>query len=255
MRLLAHQTRFELLAFLRNRQAPFFTAALPVIFLVIFVSVFGGNRVGPEHIEASSFYVPGIAALAIISAAFANLAIGVTAQRELGILKRRRAAPVPRWTLVVARAVGALLVAVAVVALVLAVGAVAFDVRPAAAGLPAIAAAAIVGSIAFACLGYALSTFIGSAEAAQPVVLAVTLPLYFISGVFIPSLRLPTGLQRIAEAFPVEHLVEALHAGFPAGGGAASVAWTDLAVVAAWGLAGFAIAVRRFSWAPAGQPA
>ena len=35
--LVLHQTRYELLGFLRNRQARFFTLVLPLLFLVIFV--------------------------------------------------------------------------------------------------------------------------------------------------------------------------------------------------------------------------
>ena len=43
----AHEFRYDLRAFLRNRQSRFFTLALPVLFLVIFASVFGGsNRTG-----------------------------------------------------------------------------------------------------------------------------------------------------------------------------------------------------------------
>ena len=38
-----HQFRYDLRALLRNRQAQFFTLALPVMFLVIFASVFGGH--------------------------------------------------------------------------------------------------------------------------------------------------------------------------------------------------------------------
>ena len=43
IRLTLHQSRYDLLAFVRNRQAQFFTLALPVLFLVIFASVFGGS--------------------------------------------------------------------------------------------------------------------------------------------------------------------------------------------------------------------
>ena len=38
-----HQSSYDLRAFLRNRQSQFFTLALPVLFLVIFASVFGGG--------------------------------------------------------------------------------------------------------------------------------------------------------------------------------------------------------------------
>src|SRR5580658_767461 len=97
IRLLAHQTRYELLTFARNRQGRFFTVALPLIFLVIFVSVFGNQLIGPHHIKTSTYYVPGIAALAVLTASFSNLVISITAQRQMGVLKRRRATPVPAW--------------------------------------------------------------------------------------------------------------------------------------------------------------
>ena len=93
--LVFHQSRYDLLAFLRNRQGRFFTLILPILFLVIFVSVFGNHRIGPNGVKASTYYVPGISALAVIAGSFVNLVISITAQRESGVLKRRRATPVP----------------------------------------------------------------------------------------------------------------------------------------------------------------
>jgi ABC-2 type transport system permease protein len=247
--LLAHQTRYDLLTLARNRQGRFFTLALPVIFLVIFVSVFGNELLGPEHIKASTYYVPGIAALAVLSASFSNLVISITAQRELGVLKRRRATPVPAWVLVGSRALSALVVSALVTAVVIAVGSLGYGVHVAPGGLGALALSVAVGSLALACLGYAASSLIGSADAAQPATLAMTLPLSFISGVYIPSIRLPSGLQQIAEVFPLQHLVVAMNRGFLPGAG--GVAWGDLAIVTVWGAAGLALALRRFRWTPA----
>ena len=69
-----HQFHYDLRAFFRNRQARFFTLALPVLFLVIFASVFTGTtKVAGGSIGTSVYYVPGIITLAIISAAFGNL--------------------------------------------------------------------------------------------------------------------------------------------------------------------------------------
>jgi ABC-2 type transport system permease protein len=250
---LAHQTRYELLTFVRNRQARFFTVLLPVIFLVIFVSVFGNERLGPEHLEASTYYVPGIAALAVLSASFSNLVIWITAERELGVLKRRRATPVPAIVLIGARAVTALLTSLVVTGIVIAIGAGAYGVHVAGSELGALALSVAVGSLALACLGYAVSSAIRSADAAQPTVLALTLPLSFISGVYIPSLRLPTTLRHIAEVFPLQHLVAAMEKGFlPHSSG---VAWADLGAVAAWGLAGLVFALSRFRWVPASAAA
>ena len=59
--------------------------------------------VGPGPMKASAYYVPGIAALGVIAASFVNLVISITAQREGGILKRRRATPVPARVLVAGR--------------------------------------------------------------------------------------------------------------------------------------------------------
>ncbi|GEM_PF-1366453 len=60
--------------FVRNRRPRFFTLALPVLFLVIFASVFTGTtKVAGGSIDTSLYYIPGIITLAIISAASGNL--------------------------------------------------------------------------------------------------------------------------------------------------------------------------------------
>jgi len=253
IRLVLHQTRYDLLTFARNRQARFFTVLLPVIFLVIFVSVFGNQLVGPEHIKASTYYVPGIAALAVVSASFSNLVIAITAQRELGVLKRRRATPAPAAVIIAGRALTSLVVSVAVTAVVIAIGSIAYGVHVAPGALATLALSVAVGSLVLACLGYAVSSAIGWADAAQPAVLALTLPLSFISGVYIPSVQLPSALQHVAQAFPLQHLVTALGRGFLPG--THGVAWGDLAILAAWGAAGLIAALARFRWTPAATKA
>lgn len=93
------------MAFFRNGQARFFTLALPVAFLLIFATVFSDKTVPLPGgvIHTSVYYVPSIIALGIIQAAVSNLAISVTAQRENGILKRRRATPVSAGVLITDR--------------------------------------------------------------------------------------------------------------------------------------------------------
>src|SRR5436853_4559172 len=129
IRLVLHQARYDLLAFLRNRQSRFFTLVLPVIFLVIFVSVFGNNKVGPQNVKASTYYVPGLAALGIIAGSFVNLVISITAQREAGVLKRRRSTPVPASVLIAGRALTAIVVALGVMTVLLVIGRFAYGVR------------------------------------------------------------------------------------------------------------------------------
>ena len=70
--------------------------------------------------------MPGIITLGIIAAAFVNLVISVTAQRESGVLKRRRATPVPAAAIIAGRALTAVVVALGITAVLLAIGWAAF---------------------------------------------------------------------------------------------------------------------------------
>jgi ABC-2 type transport system permease protein len=108
--------------------------------------------------------------------------------------------------------------------------------------------ALVVGAAAFCCLGIALTAAIPSQDAAAPIVNALLLPLYFLSGVFIPDDQLPSGVIHFADAFPVRHFFEAFFDAYVSGG--STVSWDDLAVVAIWGAAGALLAVRYFRWAP-----
>jgi ABC-2 type transport system permease protein len=248
--LVLHQARYDLLGFLRNRQSRFFTLILPILFLVIFVSVFGNDKVGSEHVKASTFYVPGLAALGVIAGSFVNLVISITAQREAGVLKRRRSTPVPAWVLIAGRALTAIVVALAVLTVLLLIGRFAYGVHLRTGALPGVTVTAIVGAITFCCLAYALSTAIRSADSAQPMVQAIMLPLYFISGVFIPNVNLPRWLRDVARVFPVEHLAAGLRHAFDPAAHGSGIVWSDLGVLALWAAAGLAVALTRFTWTP-----
>jgi ABC-2 type transport system permease protein len=255
VRLALHQFTYDLRAFLRNRQSQFFTLALPVLFLVIFASVFGGNtiKVAGGRIDTSVAYVPGIMALGIIAAAFINLVISVTAQRETGVLKRRRATPVPAAALIAGRALVAVVAALVIACVLLAVGWAAYGAHVPAHTAAALALTIVVGAISFCCLGFALASVIHDQDAAQPMTQALILPLYFISGVFVPASQLPKWLIDVAGVFPVRHLAAALLTAYNPHTHGSGLAALDLLIVAAWGAAGLAFALRRFRWNPIGQ--
>ena len=252
VRLAVHQFRFDLRAFVRNRQARFFTLVLPVLFLVIFASLFHGStvKVAGGTIDTSVYYVPGIITLGIIAAAFVNLVISVTAQRESGTLKRRRATPVPASSIIAGRALTSVVVALGITVLLLALGWLIYRASVPGRTAPALAVTVIVGAVSFCCMGFALASVIRDQDAAQPITQAVTLPLYFISGVFIAVSVLPHWLTDIANIFPVRHLAAALLTAYNPHTTGAGFAWGDLLIVALWGIAGLAIALWRFSWVP-----
>jgi ABC-2 type transport system permease protein len=249
--LVIHQFRYELRSYLRNRQGIFFTFALPVMFLVIFASVFGHGTVqvpgGTLHVAI--YYVPGIIAMGIISASFGNLAASVVGAREAGIYKRRRATPVSAVVLIAGRALVAITVALAITVVLLAIGRF-YGASVPAHALPTLALDVVVGSLAFCCLGYALASILRSRDTVQPAIMFITLPLYFISGVFVASADLPHWLVSVANVFPVRHLATALLSVYNPHAATAGIRWNDLAVLAIWGAAGLFVAARRFSWLP-----
>jgi len=251
-RLVLHQARYELISFWCNPQSRFFTLVFPIIFLVIFSAVIHGTTTTPSgaKIKISVYYVPGIATLAIMAASFVNLAVSIVTQRENGILKRRRATPVPSWVLIAGRAAVAVLVALVMVTAIIVIGRLAFGVPVPGSRLPGVALASVLGALTFCCLAFALSAFIGTADAAQPVLQFVTLPLYFISGVFIPDANNPRWLRDVANVFPVRHLAQAELRAFDPGATAPGIAWGHLLVLAIWGVGSLVVALRFFRWAP-----
>jgi ABC-2 type transport system permease protein len=248
--LVLHQALYDFRGFLRNKQARFFTLALPLLFLVVFVSVFGSDKIGPTNVAARTYYVPGISALAVIAASFVNLVITITVLREEGILKRRRATPVPAWTLIVGRTLMAIAVSLISMVVLMIVGRFAYGVRLPTRTIPGIALTSVLGSISFCALAYAFSTVIENEDAAQPMVQAIMLPLYFISGVFIPAVNLPNWLKHVAQVFPVEHLSDGLHHAFAPTTTGVGIVWSDIGVLAVWGVIGLGFALWRFSWLP-----
>ena len=247
--LVVHQARYDLLAILRNRQARFFTLILPLLFLIIFCGVFG-NHTLRNGVKASTYYVPGLSALGVIAASFVNLVISITAQREGGILKRRRATPVPASILIGGRTLTAATVSLVVLTALLAFGRFVYHVHLRTGALPGVALTAVVGSVTFCVLGYALSTAIRNEDAAQPMTQAIMLPLYFISGVFIPNLQLPSWLRRVAEVFPVQHLAAGLRRAFDPTAHGVGIVWIDIGVMLLWAAIGLTVAILRFSWLP-----
>jgi ABC-2 type transport system permease protein len=199
-------------------------------------------------IDATTYYVPAIMSLAIISATMQTLAMTLVIAREDGRLKRGRGTPMPPWVFIAGRVGNSIVVALMMLALLAAIGAL-FGADVPWDRLPAILLTLVIGAAGFCCLGIALTAAIPSQDAAAAIVNALLLPLYFLSGVFIPEDQLPDGVISFADLFPVRHFFDAFFDAYvPAGGSA--VSWDNLAIVALWGVAGLLLAIRFFRWTP-----
>jgi ABC-2 type transport system permease protein len=248
----ARQFRSDLSRFWRNPQSRYFTLLLPIVFLVIFATIFKGTTIADgRRITITTFYVPGIMALGIISATFVNLTQTIVTQRENGEFKRLRGTPLPAAIVIGSRAVVGVVVAVALSALLLLIGKLVYNVRVPQSTMLGLIVSVVLGAAAFSCVAFAVSTRISNAEAAAPALNITVLPLYFISGVFVPESQIPTFLRDLAAVFPIHHLADALRGTITHTQGT-GIAASDLLVVAAWGLVGLLVAARTFRWSSAG---
>ncbi|HUY46471.1 MAG TPA: ABC transporter permease [Streptosporangiaceae bacterium] len=244
------QVRYVNKAFWRNPASAFFTFAFPLMFLVIFTSLFGHSTVqlGARTVHTSTYYVAAMASFAVITACYNNISIGVVFQRESGILKRINGTPLPGASFLAARVLHALLVAVLLVVITATFGRAFYSADiPTGGTLLRFLVMLVVGAATFCALGFAITTVIPNADASAPIVNATILPLLFLSGIFIPfGNNTPTWMLWIARIFPVKHFADGMQAGFLG----TSFHWTDVLVVAAWGLAGLLLAIRFFRWEP-----
>jgi ABC-2 type transport system permease protein len=244
------QMRYVNKAFWRNPASAFFTFAFPLMFLAIFTSLLGGGRVlvGGRLVHQSTYYVAAMAAFAVITACYNNIAIGLTFQRDAGVLKRTNGTPLPATVYFGARVLHALLISVLLVAITVAFGRALYDAEvPTGATLARFLVMLAVGAGTFCALGFAVTAAIPNADAAAPIVNATILPLLFLSGIFIPlGDDTPSWVTWTARIFPVKHFADGIQAGFLA----TAFHWSDVLVVAAWGFIGLLLATRYFSWEP-----
>jgi ABC-2 type transport system permease protein len=223
---------------------------LPLIFLFIFATIFGNDEIEERGVQTTTYYVPAIISLAVISATTQSLAINLTEDRERGLLKRIRGTPLPVPAFVAGRVGNSIVVSLLMVVLVAVIGRLVYDVSIPDQTIPAILVTLAVGAFSFCCLGFALTAAIPSEDAAPAISNAVVLPLYFISGIFIPDSEIPSGVLQVADLFPIRHFFEAFFAAWDPGTSGSGLELGHLAIVAAWGLAGLAIALRAFRWEP-----
>jgi ABC-2 type transport system permease protein len=243
--LLLHQLRFEQLIFWRSREAAIFVFLLPLLLFLLLGAVYSGEVA--DH-PAASYLLAGMLGYGVANTAFGGLAIFLVLRRETGLLKRLRSTPLPAATYLGSVLASMLIVFALQSAALVLVGRLLYDAQlPARPGSLVLALA--FGAIAFAGLGLGAAALIRSGEGASPIVNVVILPMAFLSGSFGPEEEYPAFLATIAEVLPLKHFLDILDAVYLE----EEAFWSEsgaIAVVAAWGLLGLAIAVRRFGWEP-----
>jgi len=181
----------------------------PVMFVLLFVYVFGGAIQTPfDYVD---FLMPGIIVQSIAFGGFVT-ALGLSEDVQKGLIDRFRSLPMSRAAVLTARTSSDILLNCLSLVVLFAVGF--------AAGYNFIGATAgeiVLGIVLLLFLGYAFSwifalvgLFSSSPETANSIGFTLIFPLTFASSVFVPASTMPDGLRQFAEANPFTTISDAV---------------------------------------------
>jgi ABC-2 type transport system permease protein len=190
-------------------------AAMPIVFLLLFVYVFGGTlgaglgAPSGGRAEYVTYVVPGILILALTGGA-QGTAIGIAMDMTEGIIARFRTMSIARASVLTGHVVGALIQTMVGLALVVAV-ALLVGFRPDADALEWLAAIGVLAMTSFALswLSVAMGLATKTVEAASNLPMPLMLLPFFGSG-FVPVESMPAGLRWFAENQPFTPIIETL---------------------------------------------
>ncbi|TME80759.1 MAG: ABC transporter permease [Chloroflexi bacterium] len=210
----------------------------PVLYLVLFGPLVDASvRAANTGTNAFNWFLPGLLIqIALFGSAFVGF--GLIAELRAGVIERMRVTPMSRSAMLLGRSLRdtVILVGQGILMMVLAIP---FGLHIELAGaLGTIGLLALIG-LAMAPLSYTAGLVLKSEDALAPLVQAVALPMFLLSGILLPLALAPDWLRFLSSLNPLTHAADAARALFNADWGnpeiAIGVAVTAvLAVFAVW---------------------
>ena len=230
----------------RNPELLVFATVQPVMFILLFVYVFGGSITVPGYSDYTQYLIPGIFAQTVL---FGSSFTGVGLAEDLskGIIDRLRSLPMYQSGVLIGRTmsdvVRNLLTFVVMLLVAFAVG---FRIEGTVVEAVAATLLLLFFSYAFSWVQAWVGLSVGSVEAANSAGFLWMFPLTFVSSAFVDPQNMPSWLEPIAEANPftkVTDATRALYNGRSAGNDAwIALAWAvGITVVFAW------LSARKFA--------
>jgi oleandomycin transport system permease protein len=209
----------------------------PVIFVTMFVFLFGGAIAGGNRHAYLQYVLPGIAVQTIV---FGSVGTGMNLNTDItkGIFDRFRSLPIARSSPLSGLILGDLVRYVVSVSVVTAYGVLlGFRFHGAPAGVLAAYLLVMAFAMALSWLWVLLALLVKTPQALQGFGFIVMFPLTFGSNVFVPTATMPGWLQAWVKVNPVSYLsnaVRGLWLGGPAGGApVASAVWHSVVWIVA----------------------
>jgi ABC-type multidrug transport system permease subunit len=199
--------------------------------------------VGSRYID---WLIPGLLGMNIMGTGMWSIGFHVVWARTRRLLKRLAATPMARSDYLLAQMLARLVFLVVEAGGLLGFAALVFSV-PIRGSFGVLVVVLLVGALAFSGLGLLVASRARTIEAASGWMNFSMLPMWVLSGVFFSSAHFPAVTQPFIHALPLTALNDALRAVTLDGATLAAVGG-ELAILAAWAVGGFAIALRIFRW-------
>jgi ABC transporter DrrB family efflux protein len=192
----------------------------PVMFVLLFVYVFGGAIQTPGYDDYADFLMPGIMAQTMAFGGFVT-AIGLSDDLRKGLIDRFRSLPMARSAVLAGRTLADVATNAVSLVVIIVVGLLvgfSFTTSPfeVAAGLGLL----LLFGYAFSWIFAFIALYSNSPEGAQSLGFIVIFPITFASSAFAPPDSMPAAVQAFADANPFSTVVDATRAlfvGSPAG--------------------------------------
>jgi ABC transporter DrrB family efflux protein len=198
---------------------------------------------GARYID---FLIPGLLGMNLMGTGIWSLAFSVTTARSRKLLKRLLATPMRKSHYLLAQMLSRLSFLLIEVVILVGFGWIAFGVAVRG-SLLLLLLICLLGAMSFSGIGLLIASRVSTIEGASGLANLVMMPMWLLSGVFFSSERFPDALQPFVRALPLTALNTALRGVINEGQTLAAVA-PQIAIVAAWGLLSFAVALKIFRW-------
>ena len=218
---------------LRHEPMDLFTRAVqPFIWLVIFGQVLAGIRAIPTgEISYIEFMAPGVLAQSVL---FISIFYGLALiwERDLGIVHKFLASPVPREALVLGKglSVGVRGFSQALIVILLA-SLLGVRINLGVLNILGIIAIVFLGAVTFSTFSLLIALWVKTRERFMGVGQFITMPLFFASNAIYPIELMPAWLQAIAKVNPLSYMVDALRTPMLPNGSTVFGLGTDFAVL------------------------
>jgi ABC-2 type transport system permease protein len=197
---------------LRHEPLDLFTrAAQPFIWLVIFGQVMSSIRAVPiEGISYLEFMAPGVLAQSVL---FVSIFYGLALiwERDLGIVHKFLASPVPREALVLGKGMSSGVRGFSqslIVILLASLLGVRLNLNPV--NLIGVVLIVFLGALTFSTFSLLIALWVKTRERFMGVGQFITMPMFFASNAIYPIEMMPDWLQAIARFNPLSYMVDAL---------------------------------------------